>query len=352
MARRRRNEEINSALDDAIAEPVIVKLLSIRNWFSTGCTLLDLAISDYYPGGVPAGRYIHIYGAEATAKTVLAMTILGSAQRNGLKTFFNDVENTFDEQWARLFGLQCDDSNKWNLTASKSIEDFFDEYLNIILEDKDDVKKVIAVDSLTAMPSEKELSEDMTDLGFQATRPKQIGLGLRKYMMSVAKSDTTIIFIDQTRDNIGGYGERVSGGRALPFYASVRIHLFSGEKIVNKFDKEIGVWIKFKIEKNKVAAPYKEGRFKILWDYGIDNIATNLDFIASNSVLEKDDSDKSDRRKGKKKTGWYSFNGIKKRLNAMIDYIEEEKLEKELDKETADLWFEIHKPEKRKARIW
>jgi len=351
MARRRRSDAISRELDDAIAEPTIVKLPNVKTWLSTGCTLLDMAISGRYPGGVPAGRYIHVYGAEATAKTVLAMTVLGSAQRSGLKTFFNDVENTFDDQWAQLFGLQCND-NTWNLGVSSSIENFFDEYLKDILEDESNNNSVIAVDSLTAMPSQKELEEDMTDLGFQATRPKQIGLGLRKYMMPVAKSDITIIFIDQTRDNIGGYGERVSGGRALPFYASVRIHLFSDEKIVNKHDKEIGTWIKFKIDKNKVSAPYKEGRFKILWEYGIDNIATNLDFLASNSVtVNEEDVSKSDRRK-KKKTGWYEFKGTKKRLNAMIEHIEDNDLEKELEEDTAVLWFEIHKPEERKARIW
>ena len=296
----------------------------VKQIISTGCTLLDLAILNIHPGGIPLGRTVQIYGAESTCKTVLGMTLLGSVQRQNGIAFFGDVENTFDPVWAKLFGLDCCNKDIWKLGCwwdkknteyyirqPSTIEELFDEYIAEILAIEDNRPKVVVVDSLTALPSSVEAKDSMDSATYGATRAKAIRLGFRKYQSFLAETNTSLIFIDQTIDNIGvifGEKETTSGGRALKFFSSVRLHLKNGEKVKNSKEKEIGIWVNFKVSKNKTAPPFRTGRFKIIWDYGIDNIATSLDFIQENSVEVAEEA-KGTKGEKKRKSGWIEFAG-------------------------------------------
>jgi len=346
-------QEALDRVSEVVTEQGVCELPAVSSWASTGCTVLDLAISNRFPGGIPIGRITHIFGAESTAKTVLGMTILGDIQRKGGIAFFADVENTFDPEWAKLFGLNCLDSNIWCLGYPRTIEEYFDDYLKSIIRLDDNRSKVIVTDSLSAMPSEAEVDANMKDGTYGTSRAKQMSQGFRKYIRPIAESKVSLVFIDQTRDNVGvvfGEKETVSGGRALKFYSSVRLHLYSGDKVKNKREQDVGIWIDFRVDKNKTAPPYRHGRFRILWDYGIDNIASNLNFLKEHQKDE--DVDIKPGRKRKKKSGRILFDDVNKFMEDMILHVEKNNLEDVLDKEVSDLWFEIYKTDPRKKRSW
>ena len=126
-------------------------LPSVHEWFSTGCTILDLAIANKFPGGIPVGRIIQCYGGSSTCKSVLATTVSGCAQRKGGQVYYNDVEYTLDPKFAELYGLDCS-KDSFNLLNSLTIEQLFDKDIKEIVEDKKQLKtqKIMCVDSITA----------------------------------------------------------------------------------------------------------------------------------------------------------------------------------------------------------
>jgi recombination protein RecA len=357
VVRRRRGALIHAA-EEANADLRVTEVEAVKSWISTGCTVLDLAISGRYPGGIPLGRTVQVYGAGSTCKTVLGMTILGSVQRKGGIAFFADSEHTFDPKWAQLFGLNCSDPDIWRygfwwekdkkdlVVQPTTIEELFDIYLKKIVSLDDNRPKVVVVDSLTSLPSNVELDTKMEDGTYGTSRPKQINLGVRKYLSAMTKSNTSIFFIDQTRDKLGvafGEKETVSGGRALEFYSSVRIHLKHQEAVKNKKKQEVGIWVGFKIVKNKVAPPFKKGSFKIIWDYGLDDVGSNVDFL-------KEFQDNSGDTK--EKSGRVVFQDKSYYTNQLINHIEENNLEQELIQEVVRCWNEYFQTDERKPRTW
>jgi len=332
--------KITEEIKGAINENGVKDLSPVDEWISTGCTLMDLAITGKLPGGFPVGRISHIFGAESTCKTVIGTTILGAAQRNGAIAFFADVEQTFDHDWATLFGLNCSNKDNFRLGHPRTIEEFFDSYLKDIIELKDDRQRVVVVDSLSAMPANAEIEGELEKGSFGTMRAKQMSIALRKYIRPLSDTKTSVIFIDQSRMNIGfAYGpkETYSGGMALKFYASTRIHLKHGTKEKNKKDVEIGTWINFLVDKSKVSAPHRGSEFCILYDYGIDNIHSNLLFLQ--------EAQKEDRT--------VSFNGTSGFMSKMIKYVEENNLEEKLDAEVEKAWLELYKADDtRKQRVW
>ena len=142
--------------------------------------------------------------------------------------------------------------------------------------------KVVVSDTITALPAKIEADKKMDDQGYGAYRAKQLSLGYRKYIRDLSYSNTTLVIIDQTRDNFGSAfgGEVVPGGRAPEYYPSVRVHLKKDAKVMNPSGKVIGVWTKFVVTKNKIGPPFREGRFKILFNHGLDDIYSNLYFLS------------------------------------------------------------------------
>jgi hypothetical protein len=150
---------------------------------------------------------------------------------------------------------------------------------------------VVVLDTLTALPSVEELKGQIDEQGYRTSRARAISDGLRKYLALMNQRDVTLIVLDQTRDNIGGFGadEVTNGGRGMEFYSSVRVHLRKGPKIKNSKDKVIGVWAKFQVIKNKTAPPFREGHYRIIFDYGMDDITSNISWLASTYQSNKED---------------------------------------------------------------
>lgn len=245
----------------------------------TGALSLDIALG---VGGIPKGRIIEIYGPESSGKTTLAIHILTEAQKKGEAVAFIDAEHAFDPTYATNIGLDID-----NLYISQP--DFGEQALEI-LETlvRSAAFGVIVVDSVAALTPRAEIEGEMGDshMGLQARLMSQ---ALRKLTAIAGKTGTTIIFLNQLRMKIGimfGNPETTTGGNALKFYASIRMDIRQKDKIV-KDGQVIGHSRKVKIVKNKVAPPFKEATFNMIYPMGIDRESSILDAAADLGVVEK-----------------------------------------------------------------
>jgi len=358
-------EITNEIADSAAAANEVTQLPAVSEFCPTGCTLLDLAIANKLPGGIPIGRIVHIFGAGSTCKTVLGTTVLGYAQRSGKLAYMADVEHTLDPVFARIYGLDCSDSKTFKLTTKldpdpkkeNSIEGMFEKYLGGIIypngrgKKMNTAPKVIVIDSITALPSEVELEESMEKSSYAVTRAKQMSRGFRKYIFPIATSNTTLFCIDQTRTNInamfGAPREVTSGGRALEFYSSVQVLLKHDSNITNSKGVTTGIWVKFKIIKNKVSPPFRSGRFKITWEYGLDDISSNLYFLAVDQV---------GKTAAKNRSTKLSLFGEEHQIHHWVKVIEDNNMEEELRQEVWKVWKLMYREEpvgvERKARVW
>lgn len=245
----------------------------------TGALSLDLALGI---GGVPKGRIIEIYGPESSGKTTLAIHILAEAQKKGDAVAFIDAEHALDPTYAKNIGLNIDE-----LYISQP--DFGEQALEI-LETlvRSGAFGVIVVDSVAALTPRAEIEGDMGDshMGLQARLMSQ---ALRKLTAIVGKTGTTIIFLNQLRMKIGimfGNPETTTGGNALKFYASVRMDIRQKDKIL-KDGEVIGHTRKVKIVKNKMAPPFKEATFDMIYPLGIDNVSSIVDAAVNTDVIKK-----------------------------------------------------------------
>jgi recombination protein RecA len=244
----------------------------------TGALSLDIALG----GGIPKGRIIEIYGPESSGKTTLAIHILTEAQRKGEAVAFIDAEHAFDPIYAKNIGLDID-----NLYISQP--DFGEQALEI-LETlvRSAAFGVIVVDSVAALTPRAEIEGDMGDshMGLQARLMSQ---ALRKITAITSKTGTTIIFLNQLRMKIGimfGNPETTTGGNALKFYASIRMDIRQKEKIL-KDGQVIGHSRTVKVVKNKVAPPFKEASFNMIYPMGIDKESSIIDAAIDKGVVEK-----------------------------------------------------------------
>ena len=271
---------------------------------STGCLTLDMALGI---GGIPRGRIIEVYGPESSGKTTLALHMIAEAQKNNGVAAFIDAEHALDPIYAKALGVDLD-----NLYVSQP--DNGEQALDICEAlVKSGALDIIVIDSVAALVPKAEIEGEMGDshMGVQARLMSQ---ALRKIAGVANKSKTCIVFINQLRDKIGvmfGNPETTTGGKALKFYASMRIDVRRGDPIKNGTDI-IGNKTKVKVVKNKLAAPFKTAEFEIYYGKGISQSGCILDVAVEKNLIQKSGS-------------WFSYNDekIAQGREKAVAYLEE-----------------------------
>ena len=291
----------------------------------TGALSLDIALGI---GGIPRGRIIEIFGPESSGKTTLALHAIAEAQKMGGEAAFIDAEHALDPVYAKHLGVDID-----NLIVSQP--DTGEQALEIAEAlTRSGAIDIIVVDSVAALVPKAEIDGDMGDahVGLQARLMSQ---ALRKLAGVINKSKTVIIFINQLREKVGimfGNPETTPGGRALKFYASVRLDIRKIENI--KVDGEVtGARARVKIIKNKVAPPFREAEFDIVYGKGISKEGNILDLAVNLNLVEKAGA-------------WFSYNGEKigqGRENAKQYIREHQEVAKELETKIRDNFMQAFK---------
>ncbi len=249
---------------------------------STGSLNLDMALG---VGGVPRGRIIEIYGAESSGKTTLTLHIIAEAQKKGGVAAFIDAEHALDPVYAKALGVNIDEL----LISQPDTGEQALEIADMLV--RSGAMDVIVIDSVAALVPKAEIDGEMGDqqMGLQA---RLMSKALRKLTGSISKSNTSMIFINQIREKIGGFSftpgiqTTTSGGRALKFFSTVRMEI---KRIgsVKQGDEMIGNEVSVKVTKNKVAPPFKEARFNIMYGSGISKIGEVLDIALDNDIVAK-----------------------------------------------------------------
>ena len=298
---KNKNSERKIALENALKQieksfgkGAIMKLgsresLDIKS-IATGSLGLDMALGI---GGIPRGRITEIYGPESSGKTTVALSVAAQSQKSGGTVAFIDVEHALDPKYAKMLGVDID-----SLLVSQP--DSGEQALEIIETlVRSGAIDVVILDSVAAMTKKAEIAGDMGDanIGLQARLMSQ---AMRKLTSVISKTNCAAIFINQIREKIGvmfGNPETTPGGRALKFYASVRIDVRRGEQIKDN-GQIVGNKVRCKITKNKVAPPFKEAQFSLIYGVGISYIGEILDMAVNFDIVNKSGA-------------WFSYKGKK-----------------------------------------
>ena len=344
--KRKSDSKLSKQLKERAKKELVAPTLdlvegNIETMISTGSTLLDLSISGgrVRGGGLPGGILVEISGAESTGKTVLLCEIAGDVQRQGGEVMFLDPEARLNKQFAKLFDLDVDAMNYSN---PNTVPEAFKPIVDWEPAPKKKVH-IICTDSLAALSTEREM-EDEDKRGQQ--RAKEFSEHTRKTCRVLQKKNFLMVCSNQLRDNSDGnpYTPKdiTPGGRAIPFYSSVRIRC----KLIKRIKKELtfagkkitritGVRIGTTVFKNTVWEPFHEAQVTLMFNYGVDDIRENLQFIKSHTT-------QSVYSVGDDKLG--------KEMLKAIQLVEEHSLEQELKDQVIDLWLKIESEFKEKRQ--
>ena len=293
----------------------------------TGALSLDIALGI---GGLPKGRIIEIYGPESSGKTTVALHVIAEAQKRGGEVAFVDAEHALDPVYAKNLGVKVED-----LIVSQP--DTGEQALEIAeMLVRSNAIDVVVIDSVAALVPKAEIEGEMGDshVGLHARLMSQ---ALRKLAGVINRTNTIVIFINQLREKVGvvyGNPEVTTGGRALKFYASVRMEIRKAE-LIKQGTEVIGARTKAKVVKNKVAPPFKEAEFDIMYGEGISKVGCILDIGAACGIINKSGT-------------WYNYNDERigqGRENAKNFLTEHPEIKEKIETEIRDILFDNDKSE-------
>lgn len=257
--------------------------------FSSGSLGLDIALG----GGVPKGRVVEIYGPESAGKTTLALHMIADIQKSGGVAGFIDAEHALDPTYAKHIGVDIDELYVSQPDSGEQALEIAETMI------RSGAINIVVIDSVAALVPKAEIDGDMGDshVGLQARLMSQ---ALRKLTAAISQTQCTVVFINQLREKVGvmfGNPETTAGGRALKFYASVRLDIRRIESIKDK-GEAIGNRVRVKVVKNKIAPPFRQTEFDVLFGSGISKVGEILDLGVSDGFVDKAGA-------------WYSYGGVK-----------------------------------------